>query len=392
MPAVAALAAIVAALMALLIAYAIGYLGKVVARFLPANINLGAASVPIRSLVQATIDAALSGISEVFWDLTGAMVSFIGRPVLAFLAMIRELASMAVTFAAQLQWLTFNAIPQALNAAKVWAFARITALRAYVLTLYARAIAYAAREAGIVHAYAASLYHAAIAEAGRLYGLAKVYAHELVTVETAARVAADNAVKGYAAALVSTARADLSKAITAVEGEIHNAAGVTQAEVAAAIGAASTQITAAASTLVTQGIGALTSDVTAAVEGVFDGLIIDVGSLVDVIGTDLPDIGDLARAIPRAIPTDIAGAIGLSLTLDRVMVKYLERCGVPNCRNLGGLGHLLGDLLSAAGLAGLLAMLAEMIHDPEAAARATADDLGSVVSGAQNLISDLLGV
>lgn len=392
MPAVAGLAAVVAAIVALLICYGALYLGRMLTHFVPRSINLGAASIPFGSLIQDAIDAAMAGIQWIFGQWILPAVAFVARPVIALLGFLSAALRFVTTAATQLAWIVDGALPEVLGVAKGWALAHILQVRAYALGLYRAGLTHALAWVNAARAYAAGLYHDALARISHAYELGKAYTRALVAASAADLARAINSARAEAAGLVRAARSDLGRAIAGVEAQVAAIEGTTVGVVAGAVAQGVATAEAFATTAVAAGIGTLTTDVGAAVADTFDGLITDVGELVDVIGTDLPDIGDLARAIPRTIPTDIAGTIGLSLAVERVAVRFMRDCGVPNCKRLGGLGHLLGDLADAASAGLLIAMLADIVTDPEGAARTAIDDLSGLVHETSDLVTGLLGV
>jgi len=138
-------------------------------------------------------------------------------------------------------------------------------------------------------------------------------------------------------------------------------------------------------------VGALVTDVTTAVHGEWIAITDEVKALEGVIATDLPDIGALVRAIPRAVPIDIAAAITGTMAIDRVLLRYLEKCGIPNCKNLGGFGNLLKDLINVAEGAALLGLLAQAVRDPEGTAAELDSVIGGTVRGAAHVLTAAVG-
>jgi hypothetical protein len=93
---------------------------------------------------------------------------------------------------------------------------------------------------------------------------------------------------------------------------------------------------------------------------------------IDDIVRALPDslAGTLARvgAIPRAIPRDLAIAIGAVAAASAVAVDWVAKCGVPLCRNVLGFGDELAALEEELIIAELLEFIAAAIIDPHDAA------------------------
>lgn len=151
-----------------------------------------------------------------------------------------------------------------------------------------------------------------------------------------------------------------------------------------------------ATTAATQIAGALITDVQTgvaiAVDGVWPQIDAGVIAVEGVIATDLPDIGALLKAVPRAVPGDIAGALAGVTALSLPMLKYLEQCGIPNCRNLSQLGRDLQALLGLVEDAAFLALIIELIREPEQAAATVEDTFGGILSGAVDAARSLLSV
>jgi len=393
MPVVLPLVPVMAALAALVLIYGAAYVGKFVAHLVPESIGFGAGpGVPLRSLIEGLIDDVVGLATGLFDAYIRPIVGFILRPVLALINWLTSIGLFAVSAASQLYWLTTSALPEVLDVAKFYAAALYHRALAYAARLYHRATAYALSLVRAARAYALSLVRAAVSELDKAVRAARVYAHDLFRAEAAARAAAVAAAEHYAHTLVTATAADLGKAIHTLEAEITGAAGVTLSQVSALVDTGVKQAEDFANTAAAAAVGVLSTDIPAAITSLTTGVIDDIDTLEGVLGQDLPDIGDLLRSIPRDVPLDLIGTLGLSFALERVMARYLRECGIPNCRNLGALGHFLQDLLGAASLAGLLAMLSEMIHDPEGAAQSARDELGGLVSEAQDLVSSLLGV
>jgi len=107
-----------------------------------------------------------------------------------------------------------------------------------------------------------------------------------------------------------------------------------------------------------------------------------VTGLEGVIADDLPQLGALIRSLPRELPADLAGTVGITAALSTVLLRYLRDCGVPNCRNLGKFGRDLQELLRVVEGGSLLGLVAAAARDPAGTGRAVVDVLGPVVSEA----------
>ena len=393
MPVIAGIPAAVAAIFALLIAFAVGMLVRAVAQMFPSRLPVSPGiGIPIRGIIESAANALLSGAEIIFGVFVRPVIGVIARPVISLLAFASSFGNFVQNVAVMMQWVVQVAIPEALWAAKLYAARAVLNVWHDAQIITAAARAFAATLAARAQYYALALYHDALRYAHDGIAAARVYAYDITRAEASARAAADAAVKGYAVSLVKGVESDLGRAVRALQDEISGVTGVTSTAIASAVSAGVSAAEQYAQGAATAAAGALTTDVTAAVAAVFPGLIDDVDKLAGVLATDLPDIGAALSAIPRAVPTDIAGALTLDLALAVPMLRYLRECGIPNCRNLGGLGRALQDLFGAIEGAGFLGLIAYMVSDPQAAAQAAQNELGPVADGLVHAARDLIGV
>lgn len=392
MPVVAIPAVAVAclALLALLVLWGAKAFGQALAAFIPKDLPL--LGDRLHNIVLAFVAVAEAAVTWIMASFIRPAIGFVLGPIYRMIDFIDSVYALARTVATSWTWLLNSAIPAVISKLEGYAHALVVAARAYAAHLYHAAIAWTERRYHQLVSYAAHLYHVAVADAVNLYHRAVALAHVLVRAETAARAVAITATRSYALALATAARVDLGKAIHGVELEVKAITSTVIPDVAKAVAAGVTQAETYATTAVATGIGVLTTDVDQVVAAAFSGLITDVGELADVIGTDLPSIGDAVRAIPRAVPTDIAGAVGLSLALERVAVRYMRECGVPNCKNLGGIGRALSGLFGAIEGAAFLGLITYMVEDPQGAAHEAQSVLEPLASDLISGARDLIGV
>lgn len=254
------------------------------------------------------------------------------------------------------------------------ALARIDAARAWAVTVGTSVLheseAYAAARASAAVAYAAALFTAAEHDTAAAAAAARAFAAAEVAQLARAAAAEISTAEDIAVSLFRTAEADTAAALGAAEAyAAARAAAAEQAAWAAVQGAASAGLAAA-----------------------WPGIITDVDSLRGVIADSWPDIRDAVDAIPRAVPADLAGGLAALGVLAIPMLRAMEDCVLPNCRNLGGLGSFLHDLLGAAEAAALLAWVTYCIADPVAAADDTEAVGGPVASGTLGGLERLFGV
>lgn len=384
------IAAVVAALLALLFLYGVQNLIKGLAALFPKDIPYIGSF--IHNTLLAAGAAAGAALQWLMASVIRPVIQFVLGPVLAMLNYLASLALFVRSMSGSWAWLIGSEIPHVISRLLAKIATVAANVRAYALHLVRDLRADVHNLIDAARAYAARIAAAALATAlDRIHGLR---ADVRDWIDAARSFAAKEAAAALATAktLIHTVRVDLTKAVaTAEAAAVAGDRALTDLVTSTAASTLGTAERYTDDAIAAVGAGILAVDLPG-VPDLVDGLIDDVGGLVGVLGTDLPQLGDLLKDLDLTVPLDIAGALTSGLVLERVLARYLRDCGVPNCRNLSGLGRFLEDLLGAVGLAALLAMLAEMISDPQSAAHATVDDLSGVLDGATGLARDLLGV
>lgn len=143
-------------------------------------------------------------------------------------------------------------------------------------------------------------------------------------------------------------------------------------------------------------VGISVTDIDQAITGALAGIYTDVdGAITDVVGVlgaDDPDILAAVKAIPFAVPTDLAGLAALAGTSTLALTRYLRDCGIPNCQNLGQLGKDLQALLGLVNDAAFLAFLVSLVEHPSAAAVTVSDEFGAAITSTVGAFRSLVGV
>lgn len=143
-------------------------------------------------------------------------------------------------------------------------------------------------------------------------------------------------------------------------------------------------------------VGISATDIDNAITGALAGIYTDVdGAITDVVGVlgaDDPDILAAVKAIPLAVPTDLAGLAALAGTSTLALTRYLRDCGIPNCQNLSQYGKDLQALLGMVSDASFLAFLVELVEHPGQANTVVQDTFGGVLTAAMAAGKSLLGV
>lgn len=217
-----------------------------------------------------------------------------------------------------------------------------------------------------------------------------------------------SALVGGVYAALQTAEAGLQASISALISAVVARFG---AEIGALAGWTGAEVTA-----LWRGIDTLEHDTAAALQGIEAGVRQEVGALEHALEISLQnveagvqaEIGALEHgveaqigALGRGLAGDINGvedwvrgllgasilpalaSLGLGLrALEQSVAQDKAECVDPLCKNLGGLSNILG-LLGQLGVDALMiALLAELLHDPQAVARDIEEVVAPIVRGA----------
>jgi hypothetical protein len=387
---IAGLLAIVAALIALLVLYGAKVLTHFIAQLLPSWHLFGFGN--LRNVVQGAADGALNAVAGWFDARIEPLANFLMSPVHAATALYERIVQAIAATRATVEWIVQTYVPRE--------FKRVAQISAGTVAS--------------LQAYARKWAHAASADATKLYYRTKAETAALIAATRAYALSAAKAVEHDADALyyrtrsewqagVAAARAAASASIgvatRALNASIARAAAVAHAETVAVAGTLqsaeadlSAAIRAAESAAVAGAIGIIDTDIAHVGQAVAAGVTDAVDAAVGAAAGEFGDILDWVRAIPREAVTDIAGVTAISTAVAGALARYLERCGLPNCRNLSKVGRDLQSLFTLVEDGVLLAALVEMIADPEGAAR----ELRSILAGPVDALTDgarsLLGV
>lgn len=145
-------------------------------------------------------------------------------------------------------------------------------------------------------------------------------------------------------------------------------------------------------TAATAATGALEHETATVLARAWPGLIDDVRGLEDVLGTDLAQIGSAVRSIDLTQTRSIAEGLAVSTAIGTAALRYMRDCGVPNCRNLGALGHVLHDIGLLIDGDELISLITEFVHDPAGAAHTVIDETGAVINDLAGGFRHLIGL
>lgn len=385
-----ALAAIVIALAALLIYVGGPYLARFISQLVPdwhipsfgslRDFVSGAIGDAI-NVLQDWLDAALKPAAQII-SYPFVAVDNLFRAAVGALDDLRKLSS----------WIVKTMVPAAVANALAHARAYTDALQHRMGALIERIVAALTADIAAARAYASAIVSDLQHRMGR------------VITDVANALRADiAAVRDYATGLVAQLQryvdtqlakllATLTASIAAVDAFAHAAYNDTIGRITTAVRQLEADITVAAQqavhdavtdveTTVAAGISVVWPDVVAGVEGAIDG----AAGGFDWIRDELAKL-DLSKV------TDLAGLAALSGISAAVLTRYLRECGMPNCRNLSGLGRDLQALLSLVEGVEMFGWIRELISNPEGAAHDLADEMSGLVNGTVSSARTLFGV
>jgi hypothetical protein len=388
--AVPAVAAAMAALLALLVLWGVKVFANAVAGVIPKDLPILGSKLHDLVLGFATIAGAT--LTWIMAQWVRPVINLVLGPVYRLVDFVDSVYNLARTTAASWSWLLNSAIPSVIGK-----------LEHYAMALYNRAHAFTMRVYNLLHHYAYALYQAAHAFTMHVYNLlhhyaftlyqaAHAYAAHLYSVVHHYAYLVGEAAKAYTRAYVHAVTASLAASIDAlrksIKAELATAEAYADTVAADVLRATQHAISSAVAGVIT----VVDVDSVAGLAGIWDGVIDDVTTLEGVIGADLPDIGAAVRAIPRAIPGDLAGALTAVGAISIPMLRYMARCGVPNCRNLSQLGRELRELIDALAGGAFLALLVELVTNPVGTAHWLNDNVGGLAEEAVNDAKSVLGV
>lgn len=210
--------------------------------------------------------------------------------------------------------------------------------------------------------------------------------HRVAHIATTAANTAVHAAISDVTKLVTTLRNDLTGEIRKVEAKVSGIATALDNDVKAI----DSTISGLAISAVHGAEAAIAGDIESITLPVWDDLTKAVSGAVAVAGSDFADARGWLGGIATGAISDVAGLTALAVATAGAVATLAEDCVIPNCRNLGGLGHLLEDLLGAVGTGAIMALIVEMAQDPEGAAQDVTNVLGPVAQSAYGQFAGLV--
>lgn len=382
--------AILAALMGALVYYG----AEALVRFIADPI--GRSGIPgsgtLANIIRTGVVLAQASVYTLVNAGAGIVHAFIVDPLIAIHYAIDEAVSFVEELAKSTAWISTVKIPALISEVKIDLFAaevglaaRITAtyntLHHYTYWAYTSAKTYAHAVWVKANDYSRALYNdtikhvraqitAANAYAFHVWAEANAHSDRLYHEATAYADSAAAAATTYAHSLYKAAVADTTRDVAAAEAQ---AKAYTATALAATAGAITDGLVKPVEAVWGEVADATTGAITAA-EGGLAGVTAGLRSIAGVNVGDLAGVGALA------------GATALTLT------RFLRDCGVPNCRNLSGIGRDLQSLFAFAEDGALIALLAAMITDPAGTATEVEDVLGPLARDAVTATRTMIGI
>ncbi len=388
--ALAALEPIILALMALLLYMAFRPLVRAVASVLP-NWHIPGFSA-LRDWVMGYVESAYADVRNWTDVAIHAVAHAISYPVTFFRQLFRDISAIGHAVFVTIAFIVTVKIPayflnavhyaqRLYNQAIAYVVSRIAALTAYVVTLYHsaisvaeglynRAIAYIVARITALTAYVVTLYHSAISVAEGLYNRAIAYIVARITALTAYALSLYHQSIAYI-----DARADT---LTHYAEQLYNKA----------ISYADATARAAVAAL----LGTLNGAASIAIAQLWPVLITDIDKLAATAADDFTDVVTDLRAATRAIPRDLVGAIALAPAIAIPLIRMVERCVIPNCRNLSQFGRDLQAILDLAGGVELVGLIAELATNPQGAADELRAFVVDPIAAVSRNVESLIGV
>lgn len=286
--------------------------------------------------------------------------------------------------------IAFVRLPEIAGHAYSQALALYDTARADITSAYQQATHYAAGLVSAAEAWAQARINQLALEATSLFTRAE---HDALTWVSQAESGAANLVTESSTALradIASAEAIAAHEVSALQASVQAAVNQLAADITSGLqtaeALASSQVTALQRGIVTD----LETIGDSAISIAWPDAVPDLQALRGILGADFPWLNDLLGLMAGAGTAGLLGALIRSMATSQALTKLATDCIVPNCRNLGGLGSDLQQLLGLLSDAALAAWIAELVHSPGAWAQdmqATAAPAGdSVITSARTLL------
>lgn len=382
------LAAVLIALMVLLLAYAALELGKFLAQLFSHVPVIGGW---VGSHLVGVTDSASRWVWAKFWGAATTAAGWLHTAYL-WIKVSTDAVEALGSAAADTMWhIATVQIPREVGALRSWASDQVNAARTYAGHLVGAAVADLVNRIAVTRTYAHDVAVTVRTELLSAVASARADLRNLAYAVEAEALAAVAAAEAKAAGLFNLAEHDAAAAVAAARADLAASVAAAEAQAAAAVKAAEAEAVALSQAAV-HDAGVITDLVgVKALEALWGDLTDAAGAVAGELTPELAGLEDLLKGLEGASLTGLAGALSALGVLSLTQVQALEKCILPNCRNLSGLGQFLSGLLGAAEDAALLALIVGLATDPAGTARVIDDVAGPVVSGTVTGIRDLVG-
>lgn len=354
------------------------------------------ASLPLPGLdvigrwIARTAGTVINAMAGFLGDVARGIENFINVPVNALRSIFQSIANALARFAAAIQYIMYQAIPNLFTQMDTLFFRALDFARTLVVEFYNSAIQ------TILNVENYLLGQIAAVENLLAQSINWVY-NTLSAAITSALNAAIQFATGVYNSLVAT--------ITSVEnflmGEIQSAIASVEhyaQELANwALNTAISTITAWAVQYIDEAIGIARRDLDALIAGelatVWPTIIDNITGIAMSIPTGVQWVLDHLGAIERSFPVDIASALfDLTIAID-IPLRWMRECGMKLCSSLGGFGNEMDNLADDALIALIVALTVAAVEDPSGLANEThqfaSGPLRAVGEGFKSLITQL---
>lgn len=388
--AVAGVAVIIAALAALLVQLGAKPLGKLIVGIIP-NFHIPGFT-NLRDEAQHILNGIINDILGWLDSWIGPLEAIVVAPVSYFVHLFSAITNGIYELYQTADWVVTTLVPREIGSLERTVAADLTRAEDFAKALVSGIGATIAADLTKAEHYAGDLFHTAETDISGAVRTAENYAKAGLTA-LAGTVAADLAhAESYALAtatgLFRTAETDilgLGSKVAAEVGQLGSALAQDVTELGA-------KIVQAESVAISTTLGVIATDIDKIVKPITIELDDAISGVIDIAATDFPDILQWIKGIDLTKVTDIAGVTALSVAVAGALTRYLEKCGLPNCRNLSSLGRDLEALLSLVGDASFLALIVELARNPNSGAHLVMDVFGPIANGAMSTARDLIGV
>lgn len=384
------IAAIVLAIIALLAFWGIAYIAKMVANLLPSY------KFPIigslRSIAVAFANTFIDIIGKVFDQVMSPINDLIEAPIQVVANLFNRVWVWLQNLDAVIRWTILTYVPREiasvariaandLIAAEQYTASEAATLRNTVAADLTKAEQYAATNIeNTFHVLSTDITNAVAAAAAATAGLTKTVAKDLTIAEQ------------YAATNIENTFHVLSADIAAAEAYTDAQVGALGRTVAADVASIDAKIAGTLTTTAAATLGIISTDIDKAIQADIAGIEAAVDGAITTAAGGFGDITEWLGKIDLTKPLDIAGVSTIALSVAGALSKYLEDCGMPNCRNLSALGRDLQALLGLVENASLLALFVGLATDPEGVAQDVATLFTDLADPVISSAKDLLGV